>query len=296
MRPEPGLLTRRILVGGGLAAAPAGAWAAAPDAAERRLARIERETGGILGVMALDTGSGRRIAHKAEARLPLCSTFKWLLAAAILHRVDRGMERLKRRIAYSKADLLLNSPTTEAHLSEGSLTVGALCEAAITLSDNAAANLLLATVGGPAGLTRWLRAIGDPTTRLDHGETALNDPGPRDPRDRTSAAAMVGDLRRIVLGEMLTPASREQLIAWLVANKTGATRLRAGLPRDWRIGDKTGAWNGRTANDVAVAWPPGRAPILIAAYCSGGSASDEARNAALAEVGRTIAAAYGAAA
>lgn len=295
MPPESSLLTRRALVGSGFAAASSvRSWGATSATAASRLARIERTTGGALGVLALDTASGRRLAHRADERLPLCSTFKWLLASAVLYRVDHGEERLDRPIAYTRADLLSNSPTTEAHVAEGALPVTVLCEAAITLSDNAAANLLLPTVGGPAGLTRWLRSIGDSVTRLDRMETELNTPGPGDPRDRTSAAAMVGDLRRILLGDVLSPGSRERLTGWLVANKTGATRLRAGLPQGWRVGDKTGAWNGKTANDVAIAWPAGRAPILVAAYSTGGALSDVARNAALADVGRVVAEAFAA--
>jgi beta-lactamase class A len=224
----------------------------------------------------------------------MCSTFKWMAAAAVLARVDRGVERLDRRIPYSEADLLGVSPTTAAHVAEGALPLGELCRAAVTESDNGAANLILASLGGPRGLTRWLRRAGDPVTRLDHRELELNNPPPGDPRDTTTPAQTIANLDRFLLrNAVLSAGSRAQLVDWLVATKTGGARIRAGLPRGWRIGDKTGAWNGVTANDLAIVWPPGRAPLLIAAYSTRGSASDTARNAALAETARTAVALLG---
>jgi beta-lactamase class A len=161
----------------------------------------------------------------------------------------------------------------------------------VEVSDNTAANLLLASIGGPAGLTRWLRAVGDPFTRLDRMELALNSSIPGDPRDTTTPEAMVGLMRKLLLGPVLAPASRQMLVDWLLACRTGRGRLRAGLPRDWRVGDKTGTADGRylTCNDLAIAWPPGRAPILIFAFSTAGPAGTEAREAALAEVGRLVA-------
>jgi beta-lactamase class A len=287
MRLRPGPIRREVLIGAGaMLAAGAGARAAVPD--EPRFAAIEARLGGRLGVAVLDTASGRRLAHRADERFPMCSTFKWLAAAAVLARVDRGVERLDRRIAYSKADLLFTSPITSAHVRDGALPLGELCFAIVTRSDNAAANLVLRTLGGPAGLTRWLRSVGDRVTRLDHHEPELNNPPPGDPRDTTTPAQTVANLDRFLLKDaVLRPASRRRLSDWLIATRTGDHRIRAGVPAGWRVGDKTGAWNGVTANDLAIVWPPGKAPVLIAAYSTRGPAADGARDAALAEVART---------
>lgn len=281
-----GVNRRRLLTGFAAAALPAAAQAAAPDP----FSAIEARLGGRVGVLALDTASGRRLARRADERFPMCSVFKWLLAAAVLARVDRGHERLERKIAYGKADLVGVSPVTEAHLGEGALSVGELCAAAVTRSDNGAANLLLASLGGPAGLTAWVRETGDRTTRLDRNEPSLNTAIPGDPRDTTTPRAMVEDLQRIVLGNVLSAPSQERLTGWLVANQTGDHRLRAGLPKDWRVGDKTGTSGSAaaTANDVAVAWPSQGKPILIAAFLTAGRGDDAARDAALAEIGRIV--------
>lgn len=273
------------------AVAPGLAAASPADAWNARLAEIERRLGGRLGVLALDTGTGARIGWRTGERFPMCSSFKWLLAAAVLARVDAGRERLDRQIRYGAADVLGHAPVTRAHLAHGALSVRELCAAAVEVSDNGAANLLLRTLGGPQGLTHWLRSIGDPATRLDRMELALNSSIPGDPRDTTTPDAMVGSMQRVLLGPVLSAASRQELLGWLEACRTGENRLRAGLPRDWRVGDKTGTAGNRYAstNDLAIAWPPGRAAILIFGYSTAGPASVEAREAALAEVGRVVA-------
>ncbi|MDN6876070.1 class A beta-lactamase [Pseudomonas citronellolis] len=251
-----------------------------------RLKQLERNSGGRLGVAVLDTGDGRRFGLREDERFPLCSTFKLLLAACVLARVDRGEEQLARRIVYGQADLVEYSPVSERHVGQPGMSVAELCEAAITLSDNGAANLLLASLGGPAGLTDWLRSTGDDVSRLDRNEPTLNQALPGDPRDTSTPRAMVATLQRLLLGDVLQAASRDQLNAWLAANKTGDKRIRAGLPTGWKVGDKTGTGERGTSNDVAILRPPGRAPILVAAYLTGSPAPAEKRDAVLAEVGR----------
>jgi beta-lactamase class A len=172
------------------------------------------------------------------------------------------------------------------------MTVGQLCEATMTLSDNTAANLLLRGLGGPAGLTAWLRGIGDDVTRLDRWETALNEARPGDPRDTTTPAAMLATMQRLTLGDVLLPTSRAQLLAWLRANRTGDARLRAGLPPGWQAGERTGTGPNGTSNDVGLVWPPGGAPLLVAAYLTEGAADIATRDAALADVGAAVAAAW----
>lgn len=292
------MISRRALLAGALLGAPALLRPRQGPAAGRRddalrlaLGELERRSGGRLGAAVLDTAGGRVVAHRGDERFPLCSTFKLLAAACVLARVDRGEERLARRVVYGAGDLVPYSPTTGRHAGGNGLTVGDLCEAALTLSDNTAGNLLLDGVGGPAGLTAYARALGDGVTRLDRRETALNDVPPGDPRDTTTPVAMLGLVRATVLGGALSPASRERLTAWLVASTTGARRLRAGVPAGWRVADKTGSGANHETNDVGVLWPPGRAPIVVAAYYVGaGASSDDERNAVLAEVGRLAAA------
>jgi beta-lactamase class A len=290
------LITRRAALGASLLASAAFASTGlrAAEGADREAAAaldaLERRHGGRLGTGMLNTATGRRIEHRANERFPLCSTFKFLASAFVLARCDAGEERLERRIVFSQQDLVTYSPVTERHVGGSGMTVAEICEAAITLSDNTAGNLLLGSFGGPAGLTAYARSLGDRTTRLDRIETELNEARPGDPRDTTTPAAMIETMRTLLVGEALSPSSREQLTAWLLASKTGDKRLRAGVPDRWRVGDKTGTGGNGAANDIGIAWPPGRAPILVAAYYAESEASDAERNAVLAEVGRIISA------
>jgi beta-lactamase class A len=260
--------------------------------APARLAALEARAGGRLGVAVLDTGSGRRLDHRGGERFPLCSTFKVLLAGAVLARVDGGRETLERRLPYGQADLLEFAPVTTAHVAEGGLTVRDLCAAAVEVSDNTAANLLLQTLGGPTAVTTFARSLGDPVTRLDRTEPTLNTALPGDPRDTTTPTAMVNTLRALMLGDALSSGSRQRLDGWMTACTTGRNRLRAGLPANWAAGDKTGSGEHGTVNDVAILRLPHRAPILVAVYYTGSKAPMEDRNAVLAEVGRIVVSAF----
>jgi beta-lactamase class A len=264
----------------------------------RGIAALEARSGGRLGVSVLCTGTGKAFAHRGDERFALCSTFKALVAGLVLKRVDQGLERLDRRIAYGPGVLVSHSPATEKHVGQG-MTVGALCEATVTLSDNAAANLLLLSFGGPPALTAFVRSLGDKVTRLDGYEPGLNVVRDGEIHDTTSPSAMLATLRALTLGSALSPASRKQLVAWLLANQTGDARLRAGLPAGWKVGDKTGSWgDGKTGttNDIAVIWPSNaskgqRGPLLITAYLSRSNLDNDGRNAVIAEVARLVVAA-----
>ena len=251
------------------------------------VAAIERAHGGRLGVAFLDTGTGRRFAYRGDARFPMGSTYKILLAACVLARVDAGRERLSRRVPYGERDLVAYSPTTGKHVGKG-LAVGELCEAAVVLSDNTAANLLLRSLGGPTGLTASLRRLGDRTTRLDRTEPALNEAKPGDLRDTTTPNAMLETLNGVLLGSSLSPVGRRRLTGWAMACQTGDARIRAGVPLGWRVGDKTGTGGDGATNDVAVVWPPGRAPLVIALFSVGSKASEPQRSAVLARVARLL--------
>jgi beta-lactamase class A len=261
--------------------------------AEEEITAIETRLSGRLGVAAFDVGSGRQIKYRADECFPMCSTFKFLLVAAILTRIDQNKDKLDRVIRYRQADLLEYAPITKAHVQEGGMTIAALCSAAMEYSDNTAANLLLNVLGGPQEVTVYARSLGDPSTRLDRNEPALNTAIPGDERDTTSPAAMLEDMRKIVVGKRaLSEASQKQLVEWMMANTTGQQRLRAGLPSSWKVGDKTGTGKNGSTNDIATAWPPNREPILITAYFVGSNASSENRDAALANVGRIVAAQF----
>jgi beta-lactamase class A len=252
------------------------------------LEALEKRCGGRLGVLAVDTGSGRTLEHRAGERFLLCSTFKLPLVARVYQRVHQGAESLGRVIPFGLGDVLEYAPVTARHADGKGMTVEALVGAILEASDNTAANLLLASVGGPAGLTAWLRGLGDATTRLDRTEPALNTPLPGRDDDTTTPAAMVADLRRILLGDVLPDELRHKLLEGLEAGPVGAARLKAGLPPGWRIAHKTGSGDDGATNDIGILYPPGRAPILVAAYYSGSKAPREAREAVLAEVGRIV--------
>jgi beta-lactamase class A len=266
---------------------PAGALNTRHELAQT-FAEIERASGGRLGVAVLDTNTGARAEHRSAERFPICSTFKLLAAAAVLKAVDAGLERLDRKIAFGPNDLVVNSPTTKARVGEGRLSLAEICEAAMIVSDNTAGNLLLANLGGPTGLTAFARSLGDQATRLDRIEPDLNEAVAGDPRDTTSPAAMLENVRVLVLGKALSQASRQQLTTWLLGNKTGDTRLRAHVPNEWRVGDKTGVGEHGTTNDVGLFWPVNRDPVIVAAYLTNSPHPPEQRNATIAAVGRAV--------
>jgi len=292
---------REMLIGmGGVAMSLASLplWARSPQRGDGRaaalgaeIARIERGIGGRLGISLHDTHDGFRFAHRGGERFAMCSTFKFLVAAAILLRVDEARERLDRRISIRASDLLDHAPVTEQHVGPQGMTVGELCAAAVCQSDNPAANLLIAALGGLGPFNRFLAVLGDRTTRLDRLEPALNESRPGDPRDTTTPDAMRADLERLLVARLLSAKSRTILTGWLIANTTGDARLRAGLPRDWRVGDKTGTGNHGSNNDIAILWPPARRPILVTSYLTETRAGNAAANAAHAAVARAIVAA-----
>ncbi|RZJ50511.1 MAG: class A beta-lactamase [Acidovorax sp.] len=256
------------------------------------LAGIERTAQGRLGVAMLDTGTGLALGWRQDERFAMASTFKAVLAGWMLALVDQGKERLDARVHYAAADVVAYSPASGPRAGDGGgLTVGELCAATVSLSDNTAANVLLARHGGPAGFTAFVRSLGDGITRLDRTEPTLNEARVGDPRDTTTPLAMLQTLQKLVLGDVLTPASRAWLQRWLVETSTGDKRLRAGVP-GWKVGDKTGTTNSGTSNDIAVMWPPGGgAPVVVTCYITASTASSEQRDAAIAQVARAVVAA-----
>jgi beta-lactamase class A len=283
------MITRRQIMS--LAAAAALAPAAQAASAERTLKAIHKKVGGRLGVHILDSQSGRRIAHDDDSRYAMASTFKVMLAAALLWQVDKNAFTLDHELAISGDDLLPTSPDVEAKLKSGakSMTVRDLCAAIVISSDNAAANVLLTGIGGPPAFTTFMRSIGDETTRLDRIETDLNANLPGDPRDTTTPRAMVDSMLRVFTQDVITVRSRALLIDWMMQSRTGLDRVRAGIPKSWQVGDKTGTGSGGAVNDLAIAWPPERRPILIAVYMSESKLAVPDLAATHAEIGRLVA-------
>jgi beta-lactamase class A len=255
------------------------------------VAAIQERIGGRVGVYVLDTQSQLELAFNARERFAMCSTFKLLLAAQVLRRVDAGTLTLDHRLPLRPADMLSHAPVTSLHLAEGSMTVGDLCAAIVTVSDNPAANILLTATGGPSALTQFLGGIGDRVTRLDRTELELNTNLPGDPRDTTTPQAIAHSMEKVLLGDVLATQSKLQLIAWLRQSTTGLARLRAGLPAEWQVGDKTGTGANGATNDVMIAWPPGRSAVIGAVYFSESTQSTAVLEQAQAEIGGLVAAA-----
>ncbi|RSM97104.1 class A beta-lactamase [Nonomuraea sp. WAC 01424] len=276
---------------GSLSAPPSGGPSLGVDAAagaRARLAALERRHGARLGVYALATGTGATLAHRADERFAFCSTFKALAAAAVLHR--NPLSHLDDRVTFTRADVDSISPITQHHVATG-MTVRELCEAAIRYSDGTAGNLLMRDAGGPARLTAFLRGLGDRVSRIDHYEPELNRMGPKNPRDTTTPRAIAADYRALVLGDVLDPAKRALLEGWLVRTTTGTARIRAGLPKGWKPAHKTGTGDHGRANDIAVVWPPGVPPLVVAVMSDRPGYGTPPREALIAEATRVIVAA-----
>jgi beta-lactamase class A len=268
-----------------------GALARAEPAAE--VSAIERSSGGRIGLAVLNLQNGARLAHRADERFAMCSTFKLMLAAAVFARIDAGILAAAQLAHYTPTDLLPNSEVTQAHAAQGVLPLATLLQAVIEVSDNTAANLLLGLIGGPPGYTQFVRTLGDEVTRLDRTEMALNSNLPDDPRDTTTPHAMLANLVKVLTGPVLSVQARERLLTFMRDCRTGTARLRAQLPAGWLAGDKTGTGDNGAVNDLAILWPPGRRPILMACYLSGSHRPTAELNAAHARIGALTAAAFG---
>lgn len=242
-----------------------------------------------MGVAAVTQSGHTLLAYREAERFALCSTFKWVLAAVLLARVDEGNLDLESPIHFGPSDLLEYAPVTRARVGEGAMTLDALASAMVTTSDNTAANLLLALVGGPEALTKNVRSWGDSVTRLDRIEPELNGNLPQDVRDTTTPMAMSGLLQRVFSTATLSKASRARLLRWMHESTTGVTRLRAGFPSTWEAGDKSGTGGNGAVCDVAVAHPARNETIFVSAYLSGSTASLEHLAETLRKVGVLVA-------
>lgn len=253
------------------------------------ITQIEAQLNARIGVAAYSVGSDMRWQYHADDRFPMSSTFKTLACAALLHRVDSNQEKLDRVVKIETKDIVSYSPITETRLADAGMTLAELCEATITVSDNTAGNLVLGAIGGPEGLTRFMRSIGDEVTRLDRMETQLNEGLPGDPRDTTTPNAMASAMESLVLGDVLTASSRAQLELWLRGDTVADALFRAGIPASWEIADKTGAGGYGSRSIAAIMWPPSSNPIVATVYITETEASFDDRNTAIAQIGTAIA-------
>lgn len=263
--------------------------ALALDPPAQRVASLEKKIGGRVGVYLRDITGRVLVAHRADERFPMCSTFKFLLAAAALKRIDQGQMSLDQVLNFGEADLLSYAPVAKANVAKGGLPLGELCAAVVTVSDNTAANVILRNIGGPQAVTAFARSIGDQDTRLDRNEPDLNSAIPGDPRDTTTPQAIGEDMPRLLSGNALGAASQQMLENWMVASKTGLKRVRAGLPNGWVVGDKTGSGANGSANVIAIIRPENRATLFASVYLTGSRAPAEELDAVHMEVGRIIA-------
>ncbi|MDB5938839.1 MAG: ampC [Polaromonas sp.] len=281
-----GLVAASLTTARNVLALPANA--ALHDAAiQTHLRELESAAQGRLGIHIVDAATGLEYGYRSDERFMMLSSFKLLASALVLHRVDTSKESLTRRIAFTGKDLISWSPVTEQHADGNGMTLAQLCEATITTSDNTAANLILSSCGGPAALTAFARQLGDQVTRLDRNEPQLNVKSGDGLMDTTSPRAMATTMQKLLLGEALSVQSRGQLQLWLRGNTTGNNRLKAGLPADWRIGDKTGT-NQSDSNDIGIVFPPDRTPLLVAAYLAESHATSQVKDATIAAVGQLV--------
>jgi beta-lactamase class A len=248
-------------------------WIAKAETGTDEFANLEKRTDGRIGIAAIDVATNRQVEYHGQERFLMCSTFKVLAVAAVLKRVDEKKEKLDRFVRYGEAQLLEHAPVTRAHVKAGGMTLDALCAAAIEQSDNTAANLILETIGGPKGVTDFARALGDEFTRLDRTEPELNVASPGDERDTTAPGSMCKDLQRLFTSDVLSRESQGRLEGWMVANETGAKMIRASVPADWRVGDKTGRSGKGATNDIAILRPPTGGPFFVAIYIDAPSES-----------------------
>ncbi len=295
------MLSRRgILAGAGALAVTTMGVTACSEKVQRvvgfigRIMEIIKRHGGTVGLSAIigDSASNSGFNIESDTRFAMCSTFKWVLAAAVLQAADQGKLKLDQAVKYGKADLLDNAPVTTDNVAKGRMSVADLCAAAVEKSDNTAANLLLGLIGGPAGLTTFARSLGDQTTRFDRTEPTLNTNVAGDEKDTTTPAAMAALLRTVYMTPVLKAESLDKLKGWMVGCTTGANRIRAGVPTGYIVGDKTGTGANGAVNDVAVIWPTADAkvkgPIFLAVYTSGGTLDAAGRDKVIADITRVV--------
>ena len=246
---------------------------------------IELSLLGGLGVFAMDSEIDRSSGWAETYRQPLNSTVKFLIVAAVLHRVDTEQENLGRGVRIEHPMLVAHSPALEPVVGR-TLSVFELCAAAMTVSDNGAANILLESVGGPQSLTTWLRQMGDQVTQVDRYLPELTTVSETADGDTSTALQMAQNLRMFLTGPVLSPESRTLLRQWMTENTTGLHRIRAGVPAGWDVADRTGTGKRNHTSTIAAIYPPNRQPLFLSIYMSSGRRDTKAQSEHHAEIAR----------
>lgn len=296
-----------------------------PDSLQRTLARYAEEARpGTLGISVTDLQSGRTWRVNAAEAFPLMSVFKAPLGVTVLSRSDRGILSLRQPVRITRADLMtagLSQIAATFHGTEETFTAGQLLEAAVSHSDNTAADVLLELVGGPGAVTAFLRDHGIRGMRVDRGEDEIaqefqvsaeqkteeskQSPAARDarlrrgyeayledPRDRATPDAAVEFLEKLWQGKLLSPDST-RLMLGLLYGQTIPDRLRAGVPAGVRFADKCGtsySVDGMTAafNDIGIlTWPDGHT-VILAVFLRASHAPDERMRSLFKGIARSI--------
>lgn len=236
-----------------------------PSRIQHQLSMLERDAQGRLGVVLIDTADNSRLSYRADERFPFCSTSKVMAVGALLKASEQQHDLLSQTVEIRQSDLVNYNPVTAKHVGSR-MRLDALAAATLQYSDNTAMNLLVGRLGGTSAVTRFSRSIGDEIFRLDRLEPELNSAIPGDMRDTTTPTAMAESLRKLTLGDALQPPQRARLVSWMKGNTTGDRSIRAGLPANWEVADKTGGGDYGTTNDIAVIWPTGRPPLILVVY------------------------------
>ncbi|WP_417685392.1 class A beta-lactamase [Roseibium sp.] len=259
-----------------------------------KVAEVGDRLSARIGVAVIDAQGKTIWSVRGDERFPLNSTFKAFACAHLLKQIEEGRLSKDAAVPVTARDLLAYVPISKKLVGQGDVALTTLCSAAMTVSDNTAANLVLAATGGPEKLTGFLRSSGDDATRLDRYEPELNEAKPGDPRDTTTPIAAGSTLVRLVFGSSLSSGAKRQLLEWMLNNEVSGRLLRAGLPDGWRVADRSGAGGHGSRSIVAVVWPPSSQPVVVAVYLTQTPAAFEARNQAIAEIGAALGMSLGA--
>ena len=255
---------------------------------QKKIEMLENKSGGKLGLTIVDTSDGTTYSWRGDEKFPLCSTSKVMVVAAILKKSESDTNLLAKKITINKSDMVNYNPITSKYI-DSSMTITELSKAALQYSDNAAMNKLLSYLGGPRYATQFARTIGDKAYRLDRNEPGLNTAIPGDSRDTTTPSAMADTLNKLILGTALKKEQKAKLTEWMKGNTTGLNSIKAGLPAEWTVADKTGSGDYGTTNDIAVIWPKNHAPVILTTYFTQPEKDASARKDVLASAAKLIA-------
>jgi beta-lactamase class A len=254
---------------------------------QKNLSDLEKSAHGRLGISAIDTNNNYQIEYKDNERFAFCSVNKVIGVSAILKQNMKDKNLLQQKIKYQKKDIVDYSPITEKNAAR-EMTISELCAAAIKYSDNTAINLLMKKLGGLDAVNRFARSIGDNQFRIDRWEPELSTAIPGDIRDTTTPLAMTTSFQKLTYGDVLAAPQHDLLITWLLENTTGNERIRAGVPKNWSVGDKTGTGEYGTTNDVAIIWPTNCKPIIMTIFFTQPIKSAKKRNDVLAKAAHLL--------